>query len=392
MGQGRRIRWVIVLTVVAVLACLPWAVGQLPAAGSAVTSATLLSRVQSSAGVTYSGYAESTGSLALPVTTGEFSSIADLFGSTTQLRVWWGGGRDWRVDEITPTGEQDVHAAGDDLWTWNYESSSLQLQLNAQPSTVYLPRADDLVPASLARRLLSQATPGEVHRIASRRIAGHEAAGLRYVPAASQSTISHVDVWALPGSGLPVSVAVYGKSPSGDTTALVSSTMLDLSTTAPSASAIAFTPPPGADTRNEQAPDLLALADRITGLGTPARLGGLPRDSITPTNSSVTVYGSGVTVLVAIPLFGRTAGQLASELTKAVGSSRTAVGLANSIGPVSLLLTNRLPPVLVGGKTTFDPGEVDPTRPISWLLVGTVTPSTLQQAGNDLVTAAGGKP
>ncbi len=62
------------------------------------------------------------GDLALPVTSGQFSSLVDLFGSTTQLRVWWRSNQDWRVDEVSPSGEQDVHGIGADLWTWNYET------------------------------------------------------------------------------------------------------------------------------------------------------------------------------------------------------------------------------------------------------------------------------
>jgi hypothetical protein len=380
MRRGRVIRSVVVLAGIAVLTSLPYAISQLPAAGSAITSATLLTRVQGSAEVGYSGYAESTGSLALPVTTGEFSSVADLFGSTSQLRVWWRGEQNWRVDSVTPSGEQDAAASGVDLWSWSYESDIAELDQNALSASAHLPRSDDLVPASLARRLLSQAAGTEVQRIASKRIAGHEAAGLRYRPSLAQSTIAQVDVWALPGSGLPVSVAVYGR---GDSTPIVSSTMLDLSTARPNESTTSFNPPPGADIRTEQAPDLLALAGRLSSQSTPslpASLAGLSRDSISPASSSVTVYGSGVTVLVAIPVFGRTGGQIRDQLTKAVGSSRTAAGISTSIGAVNLLLSN---PVSTG--VIKDPnGPRQFSVAVSWLLVGTVTTAALTSAGTDI--------
>lgn len=377
MRRARVIRWVAVVAVVAALASLPYAVSQLPAGGSAISSATLLTRIQDSAGVGYSGYAESTGSLALPVTTGEFSSVADLFGSTSQLRVWWRGDQNWRVDSVTPSGEQDLAASATDLWSWSYESNTAELDQNALSSSAHLPRSDDLVPASLARRLLSQATSGQVQRIASKRVAGYEAAGLQYRPGLTQSTIERVDVWARPGSGLPVSVAVYGQ---GDSTPIVTTTMLDLSENRPTAATTSFTPPPGADVRTEQAPDLLALAERLGGpsvLSLPEQLGGLSRDSISPATSSVTVYGSGVTVLVAIPVFGRTGGQIRDQLTKAVGSSRTAAGISTSIGAVNLLLSNPVSSGVVRARN--GPGQFDVQ--VSWLLVGTVTTATLSSAG-----------
>jgi hypothetical protein len=380
MRRAKVVRWATALGLVAVLACLPWAIGRLPAGGSSVAAQSLLARVQASAKVGYSGYAESTGSLALPVTTGQFASIADLFGATTELRVWWRGNQDWRVDKITPSGEQDLVTDGTNLWSWSYESTSIELDQNVAAAGAHVPRADDLVPATLARRLLSQAQPGEVHRIASKRIAGRTAAGLSYVPAAPQSTIAHVDVWALPGSGLPVAVAVYGKSTSGGAPAvIVSSAMLDLDTGVPPSSTTVFVPPPGGQVHTQQAPDLLALASRVQNLMLPATLGGLGKDSISPPNTSVTVYGTGVTVLVAIPVFGRTGGQIRDQLTKAVGSAKTAHGITTSIGAVNLLLSD---PVAVNVRR-FDDGSTFHLD-ASVLLVGTVTGSTLQQAGVEL--------
>src|ERR1700748_1880866 len=126
MRRARGIRWVVVLAVVGTLASLPDLVSRFTAGGSAISSASLLARIQGSAAVGYSGYAESTGSLALPVTTGQFSSVADLFGSTSQLRIWWRGDENWRVDSVTPSGEQDVAASGADLWSWSYESNTAE--------------------------------------------------------------------------------------------------------------------------------------------------------------------------------------------------------------------------------------------------------------------------
>ncbi len=256
----------------------------------------------------------------------------------------------------------------------------LRLERGAASVSARLPRADDLVPASLARRLLSQAQSSEVSRMGSVRVAGRDAAGLRYVPAQSQSTIDHIDVWVLPGSGLPVKVAVYDKS---DTAPVLATTMLDLSTQTPAASTTAFTPAAGVKVAGQQAPDILALASRIKPQRTPSELAGLPRDSISPPNSAVVVYGSGVTVLAAIPVFGRTGDQLRDQLTKAVGSTSGDAGTSISIGLVNLLMTKSVSSAQITGRS----GSF--SLPISWLLVGTVTASALDQGGTDLLTGTG---
>src|ERR1700761_1878400 len=99
-------RWAVVAALVAVLVALPTVVGLIPAGSSSVTAAELLGKIQNSGRVEFSGYGEATGGLALPVTD-QFNSIADLFGGTTQLRAWWRGPDDWRVDTIDATGEDD---------------------------------------------------------------------------------------------------------------------------------------------------------------------------------------------------------------------------------------------------------------------------------------------
>jgi hypothetical protein len=90
-------------------------------------------------------------------------------------------------------------------------------------------------------------------------------------------------------------------------------------------------------------------------------------------------------VLVAIPIFGRTADQLHDQLTKAVGTSKTAAGLTTSIGAVNLLLSN---PVSTGVIRRNGSATATFSLPLSWLLVGTVTAATLERAGTDLIAAA----
>ena len=356
-------RWAVVAAGVLVLVALPAVVSRLPTSTSSISAGQLLERIQSSAGVGYSGFAESSGNLSLPVTTNQISEVSDLLSSKTRLRIWWRSAADWRVDAINLTGERDTHRGALGTWTWDYEANTAALVLNAVDEPIRLPQAVDLVPASLARRLLGQADPDEVRRLPVARIAGHDAAGLRLTPRDAQSSIGHVDVWALPGSGLPVRVTVYAK---GLSAAVFTTSLQDLSTTTPGASVTAFTPPTGTRIRQQEAPDVVALMDRVADVQPPAQLAGLPTDDAIGHHGSVGVYGHGLTVLVAIPLPWRVAGPLGDQLGKLVGVTKTQNGVGVTVAPVTVFLTNQ------------------DAEGQAWLLTGTVTLSTLATAAGQL--------
>ncbi len=363
MTRGRR--WIVVAALVAVLLALPSVVAHLPAGRSATTADQLLAEVQSSADVPFSGYGEATGGLALPVTD-QFNSIADLFGGTTQLRAWWRGPDQWRVDSLSLSGEQDRHRDANGTWLWNYEANTATRDTSADTG-IRLPRADDLLAPTLGRRLLSQAQPDEVSRLADRRIAGHQAAGLRLTPNDPRTTISHVDVWALPSSGLALQVDVYARDSSA---AVLSSILLDLSTSTPSSQTIAFTPPSGAKIVTNQNSDIVAALDQFGRGRPPATLAGLDRQPAVRVGG-VGSYGRGVTLLIALPLSPRLAGSFTRELSAAVGAESTTAGTTLTVGPVNVLLT-----------ATRGNGS-------AWLLVGTVAASTLTQAATELPDGPG---
>ena len=359
-------RWGAVIVLTAVLLSLPALVGAIPASSSSVSAATLLARIESSGRVSYSGYAESVGGLDLPVT-GEFGPIVDLFSGVTQLRAWYRGPSEWRVDTVAAFGESDEHQTADGLWSWSYESNTAILDTGPEEPRARLPRDDDLIPPALARRVLSGIDASAVTRIGVERIAGHDTAGIRMRPLESQSTIDHVDVWALPDSGLPLRVTIYAK---GSTLSVLSSSMLDVSTAVPSAQTIAFAPPPGAHVRTQQQPDVVSFVDQLGRSHPPTELAGLPRVASTSLGA-VGAYGSGITTLIAIPLPPRTSGTLRSELEKAGGKVTDGQGVAIGTGPLNLLLS-------------------PPTGNLwSWLLVGTVTADTLTTASAALPSPGG---
>jgi len=355
-------RWLAVLAGTALLAALPALVAAVPARTSDLSAAELLRRINASATRPFSGYAEATGGLALPVTS-RFTSVADLFGGRTQLRAWYRNSDDWRVDAVSFAGESGIHhdASGD--WTWDYESNAVDRTGSPVPPQVRLPVAADLVPPELGRRLLSQALPSEASRLGSERIAGRSAPGLRITPAQLASNIAHVDVWADAATGLPLRVRVQGKQ-SGS--AVLSSSFLDFSTAEPPASVTAFSPPLAARVSSQPSRDLVTAIDQLGAVVPPARLAGLDRNLQLPPFGSVGVYGRGVTEFVAVPLPDRIAYSLGRELADAINADPAEPQLKLSIGPLTLLLAT-------------------PTqRDSSWLLVGTVTDQTLAAAAAQL--------
>src|SRR5687768_8873093 len=106
-GPGALRRWGSALGGTLLLAALPAAAGRLPAAGSQVAPAELLARIGASAGTPYSGYAESSGRIALPDVP-RVEEVFALLGGTTKLRVWWRGPAEWRVDTLTAIGEHGL--------------------------------------------------------------------------------------------------------------------------------------------------------------------------------------------------------------------------------------------------------------------------------------------
>lgn len=350
------------LAAAAMLAALPAVVAAWPTTSSEVSAAELLRRINASAGQPYSGYAEATGGLALPVTS-RFGSIADLFGGRTQLRVWYRSSADWRVDSIGFAGESDLHhdEAGD--WSWNYEANTVNRTGSSVAPEARLPTAADLLPTELGRRLLSQALPAEASRLGSARVAGRSAPGLRITPRQPASSIAHVDVWADPATGLPLRVRVQGKQ--AGSPALTSS-FLDFSAATPPAAVTLFLPPIGAAISSQASQDLVTAIDRLGGVRPPNRLAGLQRNSRLPALGSVGVYGSGVTELLAVPLPDRLADSLSRELADAIGADPTDPRLSLSVGPLSLLLSS------------------SSQRDSAWLLVGTVTAETLAAAAAEL--------
>lgn len=343
-------RWTGVAALVAVLAALPTIVGALPASDTAVSAPELRAAALASDTVAFSGFAESSGALALPVTE-QLTSVADLLSDRTAMRVWWRGPTDHRVDILTPGGETGVHRDLMGTWTWQYEQATA---LRGWPTPLALPAPPDLLPHTLGRRLLSEATDAEVSRIGARRVAGRDALGLRLTPEETASSIGRVDVWVDGDTGLPVQVELYEKDagrPALDTR------FLDLDPTEPSADITAFEPQPGVLLRaGQDAEVVLEAGRRIRPVPLPAELAGLPRRQLSGVPPGIGLFGRGVTLLAVAPLPQHLAGELRSTLGQSPEAVVDGTGVRIAVGPVALMLVNPAGhgPYVLTGTVTLD--------------------------------------
>jgi hypothetical protein len=341
----------------ALLVSAPIVRNALPVGNSDVTARVLLDRVERSAAVDYSGFAHVQGNIQLPVTD-RFSGLAKLLGESSDLRVWWRGKDDWRVDSITTRGESDLIKSGRELTSWGYESNRV---IRSSEPDFRLPQISDFVPAVLGRTLLDDADTSEVVRIKARRVAAKIAPGLRVRPHDARSTVDHVDVWADERTGLVLDVRAYAK---GDPTPALAAHFVSIHIGTPTTWTTTFVPPPNALASFDRAIDIGPAVDQFAPVAPPSRLIGLRRD---PSHTgAVGKYGRGQTVVVAIPLWHSAADELRQQLERAPGSELTGSGVFVGMAPVNILLTDDRP-----GRST-------------WLLIGTIRRASLVDAGVEL--------
>ena len=354
-----RWRWLVVLASAALLVGLPVAVAHRPGGGPPTRpTAALLAKVQASASVGWSGRAESQGSLQVP-SSDSFATLGQLLGEHVELRAWWRGEQTWRVDRIRSTGETDTFRDGGGQVRWIFESERATF---SPVSTIRLPDAVDVLPPTLGRDLFQGARVEELSAMAGRRVAGVDAIGLRLRPADAATTVDHVDLWADPGTGLPLRVDLYGK---GAALPVLTTTFTDLTLGEPDPAAVRFTAPAGVSLSYEESTDVAAEANALFDVSLPSVVAGLEvRDGQPP--KAVGVYGRGPTTMIVFPLRGTVARPLRDQLTRNGAASRSAAGTLAPVGPINVLLTQF------------------PGRGGGFLLAGTVTPEVLSAAAAQL--------
>jgi hypothetical protein len=289
-----------------------------------------------------------------------FATLADLLGEDNQLRVWWRGPQEWRVDRLRSTGETDLFRSRGLQVRWVFESDTATI---SPVSRIRLPDAADLLPATLARSLLQGVRDDELSRLPAARVAGVVAPGLRVTPDDPAATLDHVDVWMEPGSGLPLRVELHE---AGGTRPVLRTEVTQLDLSPPDSSTTVFRPAASTRLNFEDAVDVAAAANAFAPFDLPPTLAGLPaRDGEDP--GAVGVYGRGPTTLIVVPLRGQVARPLRDRLETSSNARSTAVGTLAPVGPVTLLVTR--------GRWG---------RRGAFLLAGTVTPETAERAAGEL--------
>jgi hypothetical protein len=296
-GRSARLRWIIVLTCAAVLCAVPVAVRVWPVGTPAVSAETLAARIRASAGHPFQGYALSTGSMGLPELP-RLGRVTALFSGTTQMRSWYAGPDRWRVDVVDTGTELGLYQTPEGQYTWDYGANQLTQLIGAQP--VRLPRAADLMPPDLARRLLAAAVGDRVTALPGQRVAGIAAAGLRITPSDRHTTVGSVDIWADPATGLPLQVEITGR---GSRRPVLVTRFLEVSLTPPADAVL--TPPaprPGVGFTATGTPDLVSALGRWLVLPLPAQVAGQPRREPVTGLSTVAAYGTGLAQFTVVPL------------------------------------------------------------------------------------------
>jgi hypothetical protein len=354
----------------ALLCVIPAVIAALPVQSSPVTAAALRARVQASASVPYVGYAESSVNLGLPVLP-NLRDVSTLLDGTTDQYVWYRSPAYWRADAITNTTESDAYQDGQVTFLWNYGSNLFTQITGNQP--VRLPRAADLLPPALARRLLSTASAADhIARLPSRRVAGVDAVGLQLTPSDPRTTIGTIDIWADPATGLPVEVQIFTR---GATQPVLTSNFLELSMHRPALDIVTPHPASGVGLSTTKLPD---VAGALNGDGdgdgdtTPfaGQLGGLNRAVLPGSPSGVAFYGAGLSRIVLLPLPGELG---ESALNSAIQAGANALSIAGQTGV--LIHTPLLNVLMV--QAGF--------RHRTFLLTGAVTPVVLEKAAISLV-------
>jgi hypothetical protein len=355
-------RWAILAAGVAVLCAIPAAIAALPVPASALSATQLSARIAASADVPYQGYAESYVDLGLP-SLPDLGNVISLLDGNTNQYVWYRSPGSWRADQVTTAGENDIYHTSQGTYLWNYTNNQLTRVVGSQP--VRLPQAPDLLPPELARTLVGFASRAtRFSRLPTQRVAGVDAAGLRLVPADSASTISAVEIWADPRTGLPVKVEVFGQ---GENAPVLVSRFLDVKQTRPPMATLRPQPGPGIDLSTTSLPDASGV---LNGFGPPlpGQLGWIQRVASPSGLSDVGAYGAGFSRFAVVPLPPRVGNAALSAASGVGGTITLANGTAVDLQtPLIAMLLARAPD-----------GQV-------YLLTGAVTVSRLEYAAARLL-------
>ncbi len=370
VGRYTRRRWLAVGAGTAALCAIPAALDLRPAPSVRVDPAALRTRILGSGGVGYQATVSSTGRLALPALP-QLADLTALFSADTDMRVWYGGRDAWRVAVVDDQGERDTYQTPDGVYVWDFERD-LVTRI-AGTVTVRLPWASDLVPAELARRVLTGSGPGDrLSALPARRVAGVAAAGFRLVPADPDTTIGRVDVWADPDSGLPLAVEI---APRTSASPLLTTRVLDLRRQPPDPAVLVPPRPATAGFTTTSEPDLAAALNDRSFWQLPDALAGRRRTTAPGGVAGVGGYGTGLGMVVVVPLPGRFGDRF-------FDAAQDAGGVPLSYLPGGALVER------ADGDAGYALGNAAINTMVlhGYLLAGFVTQDLLRRVGGDLLS------
>jgi hypothetical protein len=287
---------------VALLCAMPTIDSALPVTVPHVAAAELRTHILAAEDQSFAGYAESDASFGLPTGLDGFGGVASLLDGVTRMRIWQAAPNRWRVDVLADVGENDTYETAHGAYLWNSNSELLTQVLGQYP--VRLPRAADLDPPALAIRLLREAGPrARVTGLAPHRVAGIAATGLRLTPGDPDSTIAQVDIWAEPGTWLPLQVEVFGR---GTTQPAIETQFLQVSTWRPNQATLTPQRGPGTAFTQTDASDLSGALNDLGPVILPGSLAGRARVMAPTGFNQVGIYGHGLATFAVLEIDGST--------------------------------------------------------------------------------------
>ncbi len=306
------VRWLIVAAVALALVAAPSALRAIPARSSTISAVALAHQVRAAYDRGWSGEVDSQGNLQRADQRPRPSAASPA--CSVRRRTCACGGAAATTGASTgcaATGESDLAVDGGLEVTWTYESRKVQV---LPYSSVRLPDDSDVVPVSLAHRMLSGAKASELSRLPSKRIAGRSAAGLQ--AGARRPSVDHRPRRHLGRREHRRTAARRRVRRPQPRTRCSRTQLVSFDPGRPSASDTHMHLDPGLSFTRGEAVDEAAGANVFAPFVQPAEVAGLPRLGDPTFYGAVGVYGHGPTALLAIPLRDFVAGQLRDQLRK----------------------------------------------------------------------------
>jgi outer membrane lipoprotein-sorting protein len=272
-------------------------------------------------------------------------SLTDLLSGSHTARVWYAGDTKQRIAVMDSVNETDVFRNGDQVWQWSSATkTATHTQLPPGAAGAGRP-TPTLTPDEVARRALAALDPTTIVQTDNdKTVAGRAAYELVLVPRAAGSRIGAVHIAIDAQHKVPLGVQIYARGE--DPSVAIDVSFTDINFTVPGNDNFTFTPPKGAQVK-EQPLNLSAN-----------RAGRAAAESVLRPE----VVGTGWTSVVVLHTPDMVPG--VGPNARAEGSARQ---LLNALTPVSgawgkgRLLDSKLLSILITDDGRVLAGAVDPS-------------------------------